>query len=126
MLLGKKVISSSILLKITSDHKPILLQIEYEEELGPIPFCFNPLWKDNDGFLRTVTMAWDIPVVGSPNFVWERKLINTKTALKDWVKHTQKNPTIERREALQNWEKIQLEMEETEITHDLLEKEPKA
>ena len=46
--------------------------------------------------------------------------------LKDWVKHTQKNPTPKRREALQNLEKIQLEMEETEITPDLLEKEKKA
>ena len=70
-------------------------------------------------------MAWDLPVVGSPNFVWERKLINTKTTLKDWVK-TQKNPISERREALQKLEKIQLEMEETELTPDLLEKEQKA
>ena len=46
--------------------------------------------------------------------------------LKHWVKHTQKNPTTERREALQNLEKIQLEMEETEITLALLEKEKKA
>ena len=38
LLSGKKVISSSILPKITSDHKSILLQIEDEEYLGPIPF----------------------------------------------------------------------------------------
>ena len=71
-------------------------------------------------------MAWDLPIVGSPNFFWERKLINTKTTLKDWVKHSQKNPISERREALQNLEKIQLEMEETEIIPNLLEKDQKA
>ena len=112
--------------KITSDHKQILLQIEDEEDLGPIPFRFSPLWKDSDGFMNTVTMAWDLPVVGSPKYVWERKLLNTKVALKDWVKHSQKNPINERREALQKLEKIQLEMEETEITPALLEKEQKA
>ena len=52
-------------------------------------------------FFRTVTLAWDILVVGSLNFVWERKLINTKATLKVWVKLTQKNPFSERKEALQ-------------------------
>ena len=71
-------------------------------------------------------MAWDLLVVGSLNFVWERKLIKTKAALKDWVKLTQKNPISERKESLQNLEKIQLEMEVTEITPALLEKEQKS
>ena len=100
LLVDNKVISSSILPKITLDHKPILLQIQDEEDLGPIPFRFSPLWKDRDGFMSTVTLAWENPVVGSPNYVWERKLINTKAALKNWVKLTQKNPTSERKEAL--------------------------
>ena len=38
LLADKTVISSSILSTITLDHKPILLQIEDEEDLGPIPF----------------------------------------------------------------------------------------
>ena len=62
--------------------------------------------------MSTVIMAWDLPIVGSLNFVWERKLKNTKAALKDWVKLTQKNPISERKEALEKLEKIQLEMEE--------------
>ena len=71
-------------------------------------------------------MAWDLPVVGSTNFVWERKLKNTKAALQDWVKLTRKNPISERKEALEKLEKIQLEMEDSEITLALLEKEQKA
>ena len=90
-----------------------MLQIEDEEDLGPIPFRFSPLWKDRDGFMSTVTMAWDLPVIGSLNLVWERKLINTKAVLKDWVKLTQKNPFSERKEALKKLQKIQLEMEES-------------
>ena len=125
LLSNKEVISSSILPKITFDHNTILLHIEDEEDLGPIPFHFIPLWKVSDGFLSTVKMAWDLLVVGSSNFVWEKKLVNTKTTLKDWVKHSKKNPISERREALQKLEKIQLEMEETEIAPALLEKEKK-
>ena len=34
----KKIISSSILPKLTSNHKPIMLQLDDEEDLGPIPF----------------------------------------------------------------------------------------
>ena len=58
--------------------------------------------------MSTVSMAWDIPVVGSPNYVWERKLKNTKAALKDWVKLCKKNPISERKEALEKWEEIQM------------------
>ena len=76
---------------ITLDHKPILPQIEDEEDFGPIPFRFSPMWKDGDSFMSTVNMAWDLLLVGSPNFVWERKLKNTKVALKEWVKLTKKS-----------------------------------
>ena len=103
-----------------------MLQIEEEEDIGPIPFRFSPLWKDQDGFMSTVTMAWDPLVVGSSNFVWERKLKNTKAALKVWAKLTQKNPISERKEALKILEKIQMEMEDSKITPTLLEKEQKA
>jgi endonuclease/exonuclease/phosphatase family metal-dependent hydrolase len=44
LLLNKKVVTSKILPKITSDHKPILLQLDEEEDLGPIPFKFIPQW----------------------------------------------------------------------------------
>ena len=82
LLADKTVISSSILPKITSDHKLILLQIENEEDLGPIPFRFSPLWKDKDGFMSTVILAWAIPVAGSPNYVWEGSLLIPKLHLR--------------------------------------------
>ena len=63
LLKGKKIIASNILAKLTSDHKPIVLLIEDEEDLGPIPFQFNPLWKDQESFMSIVSLAWDILVV---------------------------------------------------------------
>ena len=43
LLMERKLISTTILPKLTSDHKPILLTLEDEENLGPIPFRFSPL-----------------------------------------------------------------------------------
>ena len=57
VLLENKIISIGILPKLTSDHKPILLQLEDEEDLSPIPFRFSPLWIHCDGFLATVFNA---------------------------------------------------------------------
>jgi len=54
LLLERKLISTTILPKLTSDHKPILLSLEDEEILGPIPFRFIPLWKEKSGFYETV------------------------------------------------------------------------
>ena len=105
---GKKNLWANILPKIASDHKSIMLHIEEEEDLCPIPFQFNPLWKDQDGFMNVVSKEWELPVVGSSNFVWERKLKNTKVALNSWAKLSQKNPFSERKEALATLEKIQL------------------
>ena len=36
--------SSKILPHCTSDHKPIMLDLTLDQDLGPIPFCFSHLW----------------------------------------------------------------------------------
>ena len=80
---GKFIISPKILPKLTSDHHPISLMFEKEEDLGPIPSHFSPLWIKRDGVWETVAQAWAQYVEGSPSFVWEQKLKNTKYALKN-------------------------------------------
>ena len=101
-----KTNSSSILPKLTSDHKPILLQFEEEEYLGPIPFRFSPLWIDREGFMNIVSQSWSQPITGPPNFVWEQKSKFTKLALNEWVKQTLKSPSSDRIEVLKNLEEI--------------------
>ena len=103
-----------------------MLQLDDEEDLGSIPFWFSPLWIFRDGFLTIIFKEWSLPINGSPNYVWERKLKNTKLALKDWVKQSLKTPISDRKEALKKLEEIQLEIEEKEITFAMLEKEQKA
>ena len=68
---GKFIISSKILPKLYYDHHPISLKFEREEDLGPIPFHFSPIWIERDGFLEIVAQAWDQYIEGSPSFIWE-------------------------------------------------------
>ena len=121
--LERKLISTAILPKLTSDHKPILLSLEDEEILGPIPFRFSPLWKEKSGFYETVRMAWATTVIGSPHFVWEQKLKITKTTLKEWSKRPESNPNTQRKELVQQLGKLQNKMEIKEIVNSDLEKE---
>ena len=46
--------SSKILPFGGSNHKPILLEMVNDKNLGPIPFRFNPLWANQPEFLRIV------------------------------------------------------------------------
>ena len=57
LMMNKKIIKTKILPKLTSDHKPIQLLIEDEEDLGPLPFRFSPLWVEREGFTNTVKEA---------------------------------------------------------------------
>jgi hypothetical protein len=116
LLLDKKVVTTKILPKITSDHKPILLQLDEEEDLGPIPFKFIPQWIEQEGFMEVVTKAWSTPVIGSPSFVWEQKLKATKSALKEWVKSPSNPYSAKRKEVVQQLADFQMDMESQDIT----------
>ena len=113
---GKFIISSFILPKFSSDHNPISLKFEVEEDLGPIPFRFSPLWITRDGFMELVVESWAQYVNGSPSFVREQKLKNTKHALKKWVKNSFNSPTTSRLENVIELSEIRLEMETSDIT----------
>jgi ribonuclease HI/exonuclease III len=126
LIMGKKIIKNKILPKLTSDHKPIQLLIEEEEDLGPLPFRFSPLWIEREGFYETVKEAWAKAFTGSSSYVWEQKLKATKQALKEWIKTPAPTPINTRKEAVSNLEALQAEIENKEITAELLEQETKA
>eukprot|EP00253_Pinus_taeda_P002669 PITA_02669 len=113
LMMDNRIVFSKILPKLTSDHKPILFCLKEEEDLGPLPFRFSPLWAGKDGFMDTVQAAWRMDVNGSPSFVWEQKLKNVKTALKVWIKKSMQSPNRQRKEAISQLEGIQFEMEDT-------------
>ena len=72
--------------------------------------------------MNTVSKSWYLPAYRSPSYVWEKMLKTTKFNLKEWVKHSLKSPSSEKKEALKIFEVIQMEMEETKITSPMLEK----
>jgi exonuclease III len=121
MLLGL-TLSSSILPHSVSDHKPIMLDISHDKNLGPIPFRFSPAWLQDESFQDLVTKTWNETVRGSAFFVWEEKLRRLKVALKSWEK-TLPNPTLARQETQKQLEKHQLDMENQEITQETLQQE---
>ena len=49
-LISGLLATSKILPNCTSDHKPILLELSSEPNLGPIPFHFSPLWLLQENF----------------------------------------------------------------------------
>jgi hypothetical protein len=119
----RRIISSKILPKLTSNKKPILLNLEEEENMGPIIFWFNPLWIEKNGFLETVHSIWSSPTSGSPIFVWENKLKETKHALKTWVKNPTYTPLRHEQETVKKISDLQDEMETKDIFSSDLEKE---
>lgn len=110
------IISTKILPKWNSDHKPILLLMEEEENLGPIPFWFNPLWENKEGFLDTMNKKWSIHVLGSPNYVWEQKIKATKIAVKQWIKKPTVSPTTQRKHSTKQLLDLQMGLEIQDIT----------
>ena len=123
LLLENLLISTKILPKLSSDHEPIQLIMAPEEDLGPIPFKFSPLWIEKEGFLDTIQSSWDIPINGSPSYVWEKKLKATKKALKEWLRNLPNPPSQQRKDEVQQLETLQIGMEGLHITLEILNKE---
>jgi len=73
-----KVLNSTV-----SDHFPIMLTLDSHAQLGPIPFRYNPLWRSNAEAAAIIEATWNHHIEGSPSYIWETKIKNTRKALKD-------------------------------------------
>ena len=71
LLLGLKL-SSKILPFGGSDHKPILLEMENDKNLGPIPFRFSSQWAKNSDFLRFLPRLGPSRSLGLPSMSGRR------------------------------------------------------
>eukprot|EP00253_Pinus_taeda_P021952 PITA_21952 len=58
--------------------------------------------------MDTIQSAWDIPINGSPSFVWEQKLKATKKALKEWLRKLHNPSTQQRKADVQQLETLQI------------------
>ena len=110
--------SSKILPNCVSDHKPILLDLSSEENLGPIPFRFSPLWIQQEGFYHLVSSSWNQKITGNPSFTWEEKLRRLKHELKNWAKLLPSSVSS-RKDAQAALENHQIFMESVPITDSI-------
>eukprot|EP00253_Pinus_taeda_P033267 PITA_33267 len=113
-----KVLNSTV-----SDHFPILLTLDSHSQLGPIPFRYNPLWRSNAEAAAIIEATWNHHVEGSPSFIWEMKIKNTRKALKDWAKVSYKEPEKIKKKLQQDLDEIQTQIEHHGLTHQLKNKE---
>ena len=114
--------SSKILPHCTSDHKPILLELAIEQDLGPIPFRFSQLWIQHDDFLQTVANSWNAQSKGSSSFIWETKIKRLKIDLKDWSRRIT-SPISKREQAQAELESHQTHMDSSPALDYNLRKE---
>jgi hypothetical protein len=110
--------SSKILPNCVSNHKPILLDLFIDENLGPIPFRFSPLCVHQDGFSHLVSSSWSKRVTGNPSFIWEEKLGRLKIDLKNWAK-LHSSPVSCRKDVQATLENHQTLMESVPITESI-------
>eukprot|EP00253_Pinus_taeda_P033369 PITA_33369 len=80
---------TKILNATASDHFPILLTLDSHSQLGPIPFSYNPLWRNIEEAEEIIETTWKHHVEGSPSHIWETKIRNTRKALKEWAKRAE-------------------------------------
>ena len=116
--ISSKIVSWGIL-----DLRPIALSLVKVENLGPIPFKFNPLWLDSPDFLPLISSNWSTWVDGTLVYIWEQKLKKTKKALKDWAKASFKSTKEEVERHKKNLEELHTVMENSEVHSRHLEQE---
>lgn len=110
-------IHSSIIQGYTSDHKPVVLRLEKEEDLGPLPFKYNKAWDAKEDFKSLVKEAWKTEILGSPHFVWESKIKLLRIVIKHWAKDFADKERREKNELqrkLESWNKDKESVQETE------------
>lgn len=79
-------ISVSTLTKQRSDHYPILLDMQMNEDHHPHQFKFFKMWTLHADCRNVVEACWNVRQVGCAMFVLSQKLKSLKSALKSWNK----------------------------------------
>lgn len=114
---------SEILNSSASDHFPITLSLQSQSNLGAIPFRYSPLWNQNSAAHEIVKQTWQQHVEGSPIYIWESKIKQTRKALKAWAKTDYKEPEAAKKEIKQQLEKIQQNIEVEGLTQQARQSE---
>ena len=95
--------SQKRLLRVLSDHFPILLE-SGSHRRGRIPFRFENMWLKAEGFLDKVKSWWENYLFqGSPGYILAKKLAALKSDLKKWNESDFGNISVKKQ---QLWSKL--------------------
>lgn len=76
------------LLRISSDHSPIPLDLQNQAPTSNAPFKFENKWLLHPSFFEVVKASWETTVIDNPQFIFAQKLKALKISLKQWSKLT--------------------------------------
>ena len=91
-----------------SDHCPIIVQLSHQTYSPPRPFKFFNFWARHSGFLQTVKASWELPVVGTPMIVLQKKLKRLKDSLKAFNQMYFDDISLKVKEKRRRYEEVQL------------------
>lgn len=77
----------NILIRIKSDHHPILFSLKLVDIPIKSQFRFMSMWTKSQDCTKIIEDSWKKHVVGCPMYVPDRKLKLLKNRLKDWNKN---------------------------------------
>eukprot|EP00253_Pinus_taeda_P008155 PITA_08155 len=118
-----QAIRSHIIHGTASDHKAVVLTLDNGTNLGPLPFKYNKSWDSHEYFRSLVRNQWANEVLGSPHFVWEAKLKQLRTTIKQWAREKAISERKKKHDLLKEMERWHKEKEQTQHSAEDLEKE---
>eukprot|EP00253_Pinus_taeda_P013228 PITA_13228 len=118
-----QAIRSHIIHGTASDHKAVVLTLDKGINLGPLPFKYNKSWDIHEDFRTLVRKQWANEVLGLPHFVWETKLKQLRTVIKQWARDKATSERKKKNDLLVEMESWHKEKEQTQYTAEDLEKE---
>ena len=91
-----------------SDHCLIIVQLSHQSFSPPRPFKFFNYWARHSDFLQTVKDSWELPVVGTPMIVLQKKLKRLKDSLKAFNQMYFADISLKVKEKRLSYEEVQL------------------
>jgi len=115
VLLQNSSIKFYILASITLNYKPMSLHIQSLQNYGPLPFRYNPQWLQSKSLIDPICSTWRIHLSSTLVYIWQKKLILVKQALRHWEKSLLTSLIEEKRLIKRKLDELQKRYEAVEV-----------
>ncbi|XP_026417560.1 uncharacterized protein LOC113313050 [Papaver somniferum] len=103
--------SYKVVLRVASDHAPLLGGGAQIPKPQNAPMRFQKMWVSHPNFMEVVQKCWSEEIIGDPAFILQRKLKKLKKILKDWNWNVFWNINVQVKEA-------EVKVQETMVNSD--------